>query len=474
MDRIGDKGNLTSGEGREMDLDRFHFLNKKKEPTGVFDNEILEYFRENVQILVIGRVPYIYHGGVFLPDLSEAETKSIIRGLIYPQFVKAPTLRRVYELIISAVEFQVTDDEMNLYPPEWICFRNGFYDPIGRRMVPHDPKYRATNQIPHDFDPGKDASGRELEKWFSFIFEEKDDREMFLRFAGYCMTRDTRQQKFMILCGEGGTGKSTLIRLLEDVVGSRNISSVSLSELGQRFASYDLLGKLVNSCADLEISALEDTSTLKKLLGEDNIKGEAKGKQPVFFKSYAKLLFSTNELPVVKTERTNGFYRRLLILNMNKIPAEKDPGFLEKLEKDLDYFIHICVNALERMYEDGRLVESVSSVEAVRRLRCESDTVEAFLNETRCVVRGGLSDKARKSDLFRLYGVYCRVSDRQPLKKHAFFRALRAKGFQEVKSEGVWHFRGIFYPENASSWLKNNPETSFQELSREEMDDLPF
>ncbi len=474
MDGSGEKGNMIPKEEGRLDLDRFHFLNKHGDPTGVFDHEILRYFRENVQILVMGRVPYIYRDGVFTPDLSEAETKSIIRGLLYPQFIKAPTLKRLYELIVSAVEFQISDDEMNQYPPEWICFRNGFYDPVGRRMIPHDPKYRATNQIPHDFYPGHETTGGRIEKWFSFIFDKRDDREMFLQFAGYCMTRDTRQQKFMILCGEGGTGKSTLIRLLEDVIGARNISNISLSELGQRFASYDLLGKLVNSCADLEISALEDTSTLKKILGEDKVKGEAKGKQPVFFKSYAKLVFSTNELPMVKAERTNGFYRRLLILNMDKVPDKRNPGFLEDLENDLEYFIRLCVNALERMYRDGSITESVSSGEAVRRLRCESDTVEAFLSDTRCIIRGRSLDKAKKSDLFRLYGLFCRVSDRQPLKKNSFFRALRAKGFQEVKSDGIVHFRGLFYPENALEWLKKHPSITFQEMNSEDLEDLPF
>ena len=459
----------------EGNLDRFHHMNKNGVPVGVYDCEILQYFRESVNILVMGRVPYIYHDGVFVPDLSEAETKSIIRKLLYPEFIKAPTLKRLYDLIVSAVEFQVLDDEMNLYPPEWICFRNGFYDPVNRRMVQHDPKYRATNQIPHDFNPGKyEATGQKVESWFSFIFEEKDDREMFLQYAGLCMTRDTRQQKFMILCGDGGTGKSTLIRMLEGVVGAGNISNISLSELGQRFASYDLLGKLVNSCADLEISALEDTSTLKKILGEDKVKGEAKGKQPVFFRSYAKLIFSTNELPMVKAERTNGFYRRLLILNMDKIPDVKRPGFLEELEQEQAYFIRLCVSALERMYAAGTITESAGSVEAVRRLRCESDTVEAFLSDTRCIVRGGPGDKAKKSDLFRLYTVYCRVSDRQAMKKHAFFRALRSKGFQEVKSEGTVFFRGLFYPENALEWLRKNPTPSFQEMSGEELDDLPF
>ena len=37
---------------------------------------------------------------------------------------------------------------------------------------------------------------------------------MLLQFMGLCLTRDTRQQKFMILNGAGGSGKSTLVSLI--------------------------------------------------------------------------------------------------------------------------------------------------------------------------------------------------------------------------------------------------------------------
>ena len=146
-------------------------------------------------------------------------------------------------------------------------------------------------EIPHKYDPDAKYNGTKMEEYLNFICEEEDSREMLLQFVGYCLTKDVGQQKFLVLNGEGGTGKSTVIRLIEALTGSRNVSNISLTDLQQRFASFGLMGKLLNSCADLEIQALEDTSVIKKILGEDTLRAEQKGKDAISFKSYAKLIF---------------------------------------------------------------------------------------------------------------------------------------------------------------------------------------
>ena len=286
--------------------------------TGVFDYAIFEYLKAEHNIFVLGGTPYLYDGGVYVPDETGARLKTMIRELIYPAYIKSTTIKRVYELFITAAELQAAFEDVNQYPPHWINFQNGFYDTKTGRMEPHKPEYRAINQIPHEYRPEETPEGGAVEAWLRFICPEADDREMLLQFMGLTMTTDVSQQKFLVLCGEGGSGKSTLIRLNEAMTGSRNVSNISLTELQQRFASFGLMGKLLNSCADLEISALEDTSVLKKCLGEDTLRGEQKGKDAISFKSYAKLIFSTNELPLVISERTNGFYRRLLVLPMDR------------------------------------------------------------------------------------------------------------------------------------------------------------
>ena len=424
-----------SQETTEDGLARFHLFEKGK-LKGVFDNAIFEYLREKENIFVIGQVPYIYRSGVYVADMSGAILKTAIKSLIYPELIKSSVIDRVYKLFLQDADLQVKADEVNRYPPEWINFLNGFYDPISGELIPHDPEYRAINQIPWEYHPGERVSGAEVEKWLRFITPNPEDRQMLLEYCGYCLTRDTRQQKFLILVGSGGSGKSTLIRLLETVLGEDNLSHVSLKELSQRFASYGLLGKLCNSCADLETGALEDTSVLKKLLGEDAIRAEAKGKDAISFKSYAKMLFSTNELPLVLSERSNGFFRRVMVLPMDNRPEKARADFLEVLQGEIGYFLHLCVSALVRMYAAGKIHESPASIEAVKSLRNDSDTAEAFLSE-RCEQNG---ERTERGKIFSQYESWCYTSGRTSLSRTSFYRSLRAKGIKEISSGGQRYF----------------------------------
>jgi len=432
----------------EIDLTPFHMVSEKGKITGVFDFAILKYLKENQDIFVFGGTPYIYEDGSFHPDPSGAKLKTMIRNLIFPEFIKSTTIKRIYDLFISDIELQVKAEDLNCFPVEWINFKNGFYDPVTKKMLPHDPKYRATNQIPHDFNPERGLKGSTVWDWLLNMLEP-DDLEMLLQFSGLCLTRDTRQQKFLILNGEGGTGKSTVIRMIDRMIGSENISNISLNQLTQRFSAFGLMGKLLNSCADLEIDALSDVSTLKKVLGEDTLSAEAKGKDAISFKSYAKLIFSTNELPIVKAEKTNGFYRRLLILTMNRVPEKKDPNFFDKLSTEIDDFVWMSVKGLERLYQSGHIIESEGSIESVKRLRCDSDTVEAFLSEFIEKVPDNTENRIKKSELYQNYEAYCQSMERQSLSKQNFYRSMKTKGFGELKtSSGTECFKGIKYGEN--------------------------
>lgn len=462
-----DNPKLNIGQGKELDKMQFHLMNDKGVAVGVFDAAIENYIIENQKLFIYGGIPFIYRNGCFFPDWTKAELSTSIREKIYDRLIKSTTIDRVFRLFLTDRRIQKTFEEINTYPAEWICFENGMYDPINKRMMLHDSKYCCINQIPHEYHPEKPPkTGETIEEYLKFICDGKQDtREMLLQYLGYSMTRDTKQQKFLILTGEGGSGKSTLIKCFEMLVGQRNISNVSLTDLQQRFSSIELMGMLANSCADLEIGALTDTSMIKKLVGEDSIKGERKGKDIVFFKNYAKLIFSTNELPVIKSEKTNAFYRRLIVFPMNKVPERKDPDLFHKLEAEKDYLLMLAVQALERMYAQKNITVASASEHEIERLRADSDTVEGFILEE-CEKKDGC--RWERTELYKSYSAFCEESERQALTKNNFYKSLRLKGYSEITSNGKRYFLGL------KSALENCTNDGFMTVTQEQLEDLPF
>lgn len=445
-------------EAEPMNLDQFHLISENGRITGVYDFGIFQHIKERESLFVLGGTVYIYRDGIYHPDYSGAVLKTMIRDCIYPEYIKSHTIKRIHDLFLSDASLQRKAEDLNQYPDGWVPFENGFRNAVDKRMEPHNPRYLCTNVIPHVYNPDADLQRETVEEWFQFLFDDPDDREMFLEYSGLSMTKDTRQQKALFLVGEGNSGKSTVIKLEEKAIGSDNVSNISLNQLSQRFFSFGLMGKFLNTVADLEIGCLEDASKFKQVLGEDTILAEQKGRDAISFRNYAKFIFSCNELPIVKAERTNGFYRRLLILTMNKVPEKIETDFFDRLAKETDYFIRLCVEALERMYERGRIIESKGSIEAVRRLRCESDTVEAFLTE----FTGKKPDeRIKKLNLYRDYEAYCLDMGRQSLTKQNFYRSMKSKGYAEIKTNGVEYFKGIFYLENLPENLPKSPLNGF-------------
>lgn len=427
-------------EGEPESLDKFHKLDKNGRPKGVFDVAIVEDIKASGGTIILGGVPYLYDKGVFRPDKQGARLTTEIKKRIYPEFISSTTLARVYNLFLKDADLCLEESELNRYPTHWVNFQNGFYDPIEGKLIPHDPKYRATNQLPHNFTPGGKPECPELDRWLTFITPDPDDREMLLEYIGYCMTRDTRQQKFLILYGSGGTGKSTLIRLLEEIIGEENTSNIPLRELSYRFSAFGLVGKLLNSCADIDEAAIKDVSLIKQLMGEDKIQAEAKGKNAFWFRSCAKQIFSTNELPLILSERSNGFYRRLLILTMNRAPKSPRADFTELLIRGIDRLIYLAMDALETMYIQGSIMNSKNSQDAVNALWRESDTVEAWLYD-RC--ERDIKARTDRTELFDNYSLWCDANESMSLSLKSFYKALRTKGFEDVSYKGCRVFKGV-------------------------------
>ena len=363
--------------------------------------------------------------------------------------MRSGTINRIYELLTSMPEVQrVFGDVYNL-PAHWVNFRNGFYDPAAKMMIPHDPKYLCFNQISFDFDPAKkegvvadNSAGKVTRSYLAESLPDHEDQKMFWQYAGYCMCTDTSQQKMLILTGNGGTGKSVLIDLIQELVGIRNCCSVSLQDLNKRFYATNLFGKLLNACGDIPVGIIDKTDVVKKAVGEDALLFEKKGKDPSTFRSHAKLLFSCNSVPKNVEDKSDAFYRRLLILEMDHVipAAEKDIHLKDKIRSEREYAVYRAIQGLEELCQNGQIEESTNSIASVKKARIAADSVFAFLDEMICRKEGSRIDRSR---MYQLYEDYCRDNDRTAVKKTNFFADMERKGYFTSKYQGVFKYKDV-------------------------------
>lgn len=453
---------------RNINLNQFHLLDQNGNPRAPFDYVIAEHIKKNYDLFVMDGRPYLYRSGAYISDENGTALKKVIKSYLYPEFIKSRYINAIFILLLEDADLQRSNDNINLYDNTWICFKDCMLDVKTMETHSHDPKYFCVNQIPHRCADILDSEKCDaFTKFFNFAVPDEADQLMFLQYAGLCLTKDTRWQKILIITGTGGCGKSTLLKLIEFETGKKNNSAVALQGLSQRFSTSMLFLKLVNICADIGNKAIEDTSTIKQLSGEDLIFAEHKGQQAFSFRSYAKQIYSCNSLPLMQGERNNGIFRRLMILEMNNVPDVIDKGLECELKKDLLGFMKLSVEALHKMYTDNKICESENSKRAVRRLTNDSDTVSAWMDEC-CEL--DKKTRVERGTLYDNYSNYCDSEERQSLSKTKFFAVLRSRGLQETKSSGIRGFAGIkitgqfssdICPESAPGVPQNCPEQGF-------------
>lgn len=438
---------ISRFEGREagpVDKQQFCTFSDNGAVKGIKDIAVVNYLKETVNMFVTNRELYLYSGGCYVRDLDGIRIKARVAELIPERFVTYRNLTAIYNLLLEQQELQRRFEELNAYPPWWINFRNGMFDVKEQVLHKHKPEYLAINQIPHELDVSirKDleAAGRVTNAFLEEAIPNAEDRIMLWEYIGYSMTRDASFQKMLIIRGVGGTGKSRVINLIQDIVGEENCSNISLQDLNAKFYPSLLYGKLLNTCADIASDALLAVDNIKKATGEDVMIYERKGKDPQSFRSYAKLIFSANRIPLNLDEKSNAFYRRLLILEMNQKPNEKDMELGEKLRHEIGYCIWMAVGALKKLYRDGEFAESEGSREAVEELYREADTVKAFADECLEYQNGS---RISRTLIYEKYVEYCKSYGRKYHSPNPFYKSLAAKGYQEYRTADGRFFRDV-------------------------------
>ena len=174
-----------------------------------------------------------------MEDHDGVRMKYRIQKLIYRDQVQSGVIKRIYNLLITQPKVHREAYELNKQPVRCINFKNGYYDPVTGEMLEHNPDYLTINQIPFPYYPEDREQvlqgGENIKKYLASSLPNKEEQQTFWEYFGYCMTQDTQFQKFLTLKGNGGTGKSVAVSLIQHVVGITNMSSISLQDLNKRF-----------------------------------------------------------------------------------------------------------------------------------------------------------------------------------------------------------------------------------------------
>ncbi len=330
----------------------------------------------------------VYSGGTFrrygdgvwsaVHDLAVRQiVANTLEGLRYNTSLSLSraTETNVTDLIKSKT--YVGEDQWDKHP-EILVFRNCSLDTRTSKTLDHSPEHRSTIALPYDYDPK--ATAPTMQKVLNDLLTEEEQR-FFQEFAGYCLTTSTKHQMALWLTGPRGGGKSTLIAILETMLGHLS-GHLSLSQMTKDFGLANIVGKTLLTCSETPKQHMKATDTLNALVTGDMLTVNIKHRPAFDHRNTAKLMWAMNSLPNL-FDADNGLFRRVKVLEISKaIPEDqRDTNIIGNIRTEGAGIINWALDGLARLSERDRFHYPRSVIEATESYRQENDLPGQFLEE---------------------------------------------------------------------------------------------
>lgn len=362
---------------------------------------LAKHLSETRDVYYGGESFLIYENGVY--NISgEKEAGRIIMDYMLPNYCIMASIRDCRDQWDILVSKDFDDFNRN---PYLVNVRNGLLDIRDMSFKEHTPSYLSTVQLNVEYNPQVDCP-----QFKKFLNEVLDCKLIPLvqEIVGYLLTTNTASQKAFVFWGPARTGKSTLLWVVEYLLlGKKNVSNIPWQEIGDKFKTAELLGKLANVFSDLPSKSIDDTGIFKVVTGEDYLMAEKKNKNPFKFKPFARLVFSCNELPRNYVDRTEGFYRRLIIVPFNRqIEKSKiDKALKYKFQREKEGILNWALEGLKRLYENNFEFSENELTDGVKKeYKRENNNVISFVEEC-CEIDSLFS--CSRIEIYEAYKEFC-------------------------------------------------------------------
>ena len=329
--------------------------------------------------------------------------------------------------------------EDNTRPPadQIIACANGLLHLPTRTTNPATPAFFSLNALPFNYEPNAPTPTA----WLQFLGQVwPDDPEAIAALQevfGYLLTPDTSQQKIFLLVGPRRSGKGTIGRVLNAVLGVENVASPALGDLVGDFGLQPLVGKLVALISDARMGAGTDqkrvAENLLRISGEDRVLVNRKFLPALSLRLGVRFVLLTNELPKI-ADASGAMASRFVILSMGQsFLGREDPGLTPRLLRELPGVLAWAVEGWHRLNARGHFVEPRSSAGAAQELADLGSPIGTFVRDE-CVSTPHA--EVEVGALFRAWCTWCaQQGHSHPGTQQTFGRDLRAavSGLEQMR-----------------------------------------
>ena len=281
----------------------------------------------------------------------------------------------------------------------------------------------------------------ECQRWLDFLNSLWPGDPMTIRglqeFFGYCMTRRMTMRNILWLHGPSAAGKSTIITLLQKLVGMSNTVSCDVSVLMGEFTLQTFMGKHIAVFPDAHLGngnqADQILGRIKTISGGDAVMVNRKRIDMLpSVQLTTRMVFATNDL-FKMTDASSALQRRTVFVPFTKaFIGKENRNLAAELERELPGIARWALDGLRRLFNQGDFTISLASKQLAQSFENLQSPIRVFSDD--CLE--AVAYKARQNgtaavgmlDKSVLYRVYREYSEKEaglkPMSKERFFLQL--------------------------------------------------
>ena len=350
----------------------------------------------------------------FLERTKVAYRRKDDNSLFYVPFPVVPgTLNSITEMLKSRI-FRPVSDSIPCWMGDESCEmlssvadtsslifgKNTILNLADMGILPHTPYWFNTAALDFDYD-----SHAECPQWNTFrnsIFgDDEESKQTLMEWMGLCLTPITKFHKALFLIGPKRSGKGTIGRILQKVVGIHSTVSPSTQAFGQNFGLQPLIGKTsaVVYDARFERGASRIIERVLNITGEDMLTIDRKNREALTLRLQTKLMFISNEVPNV-IDQSGAFASRFIFLKLPQSFYGREDVELEvKLSRELPGILRLAIQHLQVLLERGRFIQPETGKRLAERMTALSSPVGEFMKQ--------LLPSMSKEDIWKQWADFC-------------------------------------------------------------------
>jgi putative DNA primase/helicase len=269
-------------------------------------------------------------------------------------------------------------------PRRWLIFlQQNLPDPILGEIEP--PSLQTDLKLPPELEINDDEVHQAMLASLMSMNGAPEEQLLLQEYMGYLLSGATNQQKFLMMLGVPRSGRGTILRVIESILGMDNCVPVDVDSLPGEFGLQPLVGKTVAIFHDALIGKHTNrtklSSILLRIIGEDTSSFNRKHLTFCSGKLGVRFIYVSNQSPKM-VDPTGALRARMLMIRFKvSFLGRENKELTQELLQEKAGIINWALEGLQRLQQRGQFRNTLAGLEKIDEIANLSNPMYQFVDD---------------------------------------------------------------------------------------------